>query len=349
MLRTCFTNHKVRLGKWLPVVSCLLAAAIPSFAQSSEPGYTFLEIPSSAHAFAIGGNGAAIIDDDVTLVEQNPALIGPEIESQIAFNYMLYLGSSNFAGVRFGHSAGEHGAWAIGMRYLNYGKMTGYSENGTPTGYFTPQDVVAEGTYSHDINDRLRGGANFKMIYSNYEQYSAFALAIDLGINYYNEENDLSFSAVFSNMGGQIKRFDKAYTRLPFNITLAYMQGLGSSPFSLAITATDLTRWKSTYYDHSGDPSGDLQLKTGFAGNLFRHLIFGLQYSPSEKFYAAIGYNYKTRTDMSSYQRNFLSGFSLGLGFRLKAFRLGVSYAMPHKSGSSLMLNLTTDIASLFY
>lgn len=349
MLRFCNNILKSSLRRLLPVVACLLMVAMNTFSQSSEPGYSFLEIPSSAHAFALGGNGAAVIDDDVTLVEQNPALIGSEIESQIAFNYMLYLGSSNFAGVRFGHSAGEHGAYAVGMRYLNYGKMSGYTENGTPTGSFTPQDVVAEATYSHDINDRLRGGANFKMVYSNYEQYSAFALAVDLGINYYNEENDLSFSAVFTNMGGQIKRFDKAYTRLPFNITLAYMQGLGSSPFSLAITATDLTRWKSTYYTHKADSQDDLQLKTGFVGNLFRHLIFGLQYSPSEKFYAAIGYNYRTRTDMSSYQRNFLSGFSLGLGFRLKAFRLGVSYAMPHKSGSSLMLNLTTDIASLFY
>ncbi|MDE6083948.1 MAG: type IX secretion system protein PorQ [Muribaculaceae bacterium] len=340
----CLTSPYTRL-------LCCLAAlwvSISSMAQTGNSGYSFLEIPSSAHSFALGGSGIAVIDDDVTLSEQNPALLGPEIESQLAFNYMLYMGTSNFAGVRYGMGAGEHGAWAAGIRYLNYGKMRGFNESGGETGYFTPQDIVFEGAYSHDINDRLRGGANLKMIYSIYEQYSAFALAVDLGINYYNEENDLSFSAVFSNMGGQLKRFSDSYTRLPFNISLGYMQGLGSSPFSIAITATDLTRWKRQYYSHKTDSDDSSELKSSFFSDLFRHIVFGLQYSPSEKFYAALAYNYKVRTDMSTYQRNFLSGFSVGLGFRVSSFRVGVSYQMPHKGASSLNLNLTTDIASLF-
>ena len=29
---------------------------------------------------------------------------------------------------------------------------------------------------------------NLKMIYSNYESYSAFAVAADIGVNYYDEE-----------------------------------------------------------------------------------------------------------------------------------------------------------------
>lgn len=316
-------------------------------AQTGSTAYNFLEIPTSSHAYAIGGNGAAIIDDDVTLVDQNPALLGPEVDRQLAVNYMLYMATSNFAGVRYGMGAGEHGAWAAGIRYLNYGSMTQYNPDGTAGGTFSPQDVVFEGTYSHDISERFRGGANFKMVYSNYEQYSAFALAVDLGVNYYNEEKDLSFSVVLSNMGGQVKRFNEAYDRLPFNITLAYMQGLGSSPFSLAITATHLTRWKMPYYTHKPGDEGDMQVKHNFGSDLFRHLIFGIQYQPSDKFYIALGYNYKTRTDMSAYQRNFLSGFSLGLGLKAKAFRMGVSYAMPHKNASTLMLNLGMDIGSL--
>ena len=52
---------------------------------------------------------------------------------------------------------------------------------------------------------------------------------------------------------------------------------------------------------------------------------------------------------MSAFHRNFLSGFSLGLGLKVKSFRLGVSYAMPHKSGSTLMLNLATNLDELLY
>ena len=88
-------------------------------------------------------------------------------------------------------------------------------------------------------------------------------------------------------------------------------------------------------------------LKDSFVSNLLRHLVFGLQYSPSEKFYIGLGYNNKTRTDMSTYSRNFLSGFSVGMGLKVKSFAFGVAYAQPHKGGSSVMLNISTNLQDL--
>ncbi|MBD5329915.1 MAG: type IX secretion system protein PorQ [Bacteroides sp.] len=335
---------------------CLTAIALSALTASTVLGqetssaYDFLDISTSTHAYTLGGRNVAIVDPDVTLVDQNPALLGGEVDNQIAFNYMHYMGSGNFAGVRYGMGAGERGAWAAGIRYLNYGSIQGYEPDGTMGVKFSPADLVFEGTYSHDITDRLRGGINLKMIYSTYEQYTAFAMAVDLGINYYNEEKDLSLSAVLSNAGGQLKRFDREYARLPFDITLGYMQSLGSSPFQISINATHLTKWNLPFYGHDkNDPEQQQVLKSNFFSNLFRHLIFGLQYSPSEKFYIGLGYNYKTRTDMATYQRNFLSGFTIGAGLRVKSFGVGVSYAMPHKSASSLMFNLSCSIGQLVY
>lgn len=315
-------------------------------AQNSD-GYSFLNIPTSSHVFGLGGNNIAIIDDDVTLADQNPALIGPELEKQVALNYMYYMSSGNFAGLKFGTGAGEHSGWAIGMRYLNYGKFDGYDEFGSPTGSFTPTDLVIEGTYSRDISYRWRGGVNLKMAYSSYEQYSAFAIAADLGVNYYDEEKDLSFSAVLKNMGGQVKRFHERYVRVPFDIQLGYMQTIGSSPFQISITANNLTRWKVPYYEYSTSDEEILVEKNGFFTNFFRHLIFGLQYQPSDSFYACLAYNYKTHSDMSAFNSSFLSGFSIGAGFKTKGFSVGASFAMPHKSASSLMLNLACSIGEL--
>ncbi len=318
-----------------------------ALAQYGRSVYNFLEIPTSSHAFALGGTNLTVIDDDVSLVDQNPALLGPEVDMQLGFSYMLHLNSANFASVRYGMAAGERGAWAAGIRYLNYGSMTQTESDGTVAGTFTPQDIVFEGTYSHDFNDRLRGGINMKMIYSNYESYSAFAMAADIGVNYYNEEKDLSLSLVFKNMGGQLKRFNKAYDRLPFDIQAGYMQSLGTSPISLSITATNLVRWKLPYYGHKKD-SNELELKDGFMSNLFRHLIFGLQYS-NEKLYLALSYDYKTATDMATYQRNFFSGFRIGAGLKVKSFAFGIAYAMPHKSASNLMINLSTNLYELIH
>lgn len=320
------------------------------WAQNGSSTYDFLNIPTSSHAYAMGGTGIAIIDDDVSLADQNPALLGPEIDRQLSFSYMHYMASGNFAGVRFGMGAGENSAWAAGIRYLNYGSMTEYDESGVAGGRFSPSDLVFEGSYSRDITSRWRGGVNLNLIYSHYHIYSAFAIAVDLGVNYYDEEHDLSLSLVLKNMGGQVKRFDKEYNKVPFDVQLGYMQGLGRSPFSLAITARYLTRWNLPYYVHPKDGIGDEQvLKSTFFSNFFRHLTFGLQYSPSEKFYLALAYDNKTATDMSTYQRNFFSGFSVGAGIRVKSFGVAASFGMPHKSGATLMLNLNCSIGELLY
>lgn len=335
--------HRAANGLRRAVAAAAVAAAIPASAQLGANAYSFLDVATSTHAQGLGGYGIAVSSPDVTLSEQNPGLLGAEIGRVAALSYMRYFGSSNFASLRFAHSAGERGAWAAGIRYIDYGTIDGYNPDGTWTGTFKPQDISVEGTYAHDFNDRLRGGINVKMIFSNYEEYSAVALAADLGINYYDPEHDLSLSAVLKNAGGQIKRFNESYDHLPFDIQLGYMQGLGGGPFSIAITAHHLTHWKMPYYRHDNNDQevSATQKDSKFMSDLFRHLTFGLQYAPSDSFYITAGYNYKTRTDMASYQRSFFSGISLGLGLNVKDFAIGVSYSQPHKSASTLGLNLS--------
>lgn len=340
-----------QIYSYLAASAAMLAIHATAHAQQGgESSYSFLETPYSSHAYALGGSGIAVIDDDVTLAGCNPGLLGPEIESQISFNYMRWLGDSNFAGAHYAMAAGEHGAWGAGLQYLGYGTQTATDANGNITGEFAMKDIVINGMYSHDFTDRLRGGINIKAVASTYEQYSAFALAADIGINYYDEEKDCSLSLVLKNMGGQLKRFDHDYTRVPFDIQLGWMQRLGSSPFLLAVTARYLNKWSLPYYSHSTDQATGTQeetLKDSFASNLLRHLIFGLQYQPADNFYIALGYNNKTRTDLSTYQRNFLSGFSIGMGLKVKSFAFALSYAQPHKGGSTIMINLSTNIREL--
>lgn len=343
-LRTACVAAGAVLTAFVPDALC----ANESSGTGSTSAYSFLEIPTSVQVFSLGGVNISTIDTDLTLADQNPALIGPEIGMQAAFNYMHYLGSGNFAGVRYGMGHGERAAWACGIQFLDYGEFTRADEWGVTDGTFHPKDIELNGLYSHDFNDRLRGGINIKMIVSSYEHYSALAFAADLGLNYYNDEHDTSLSIVLKNMGGQVKRFDRAYNRLPFDIQAGWTQGIGSSDFSLSVTAWHLNKWKLPYYTHN-DQNGTetTELKSSFVTNLMRHLVFGVQYRPSEKFFLGLGYNYKMRTDMATYKRNFLSGFSLGANFRVKSWGFGVAYAMPHKGGSEIMINISSDIKEL--
>jgi len=330
------------------ILAALLIPAFTAEGADSSPAYNYLNIPSSAHTYGLGGVNISTVDDDINAVDQNPALLGPEFESQIGINYMRYIAGSNFAGARCGTAAGEHGAWSVGIQYYGYGEMDRTDISGNITGSFSPKDVAFSGMYSHDITDRLRGGINLKFLYNAYGDYSAMAIATDLGLNYYDPESDLSLSAVIANLGGQVKRFDSHYDRLPIDVRLGWTKSFGTFPVRFSITAWNLTKWHLPYYETGDGTSTDkLKIKDSFGSNLFRHLIFAADFVPSDKFHIGIGYNYKTRTDMSTYSRSFLSGFSVGAGIRVSSFGIGVALSQPHSGATTFMFNLSTNLSEL--
>lgn len=343
-------RKSLKLKTAAAVALLTLAPSMPLRASDSSPAYNFMNIPSSAKIYGLGGINISLVDDDISVVGQNPALLGQEMSNMLSLGYIRYLGSSNFAFLRYGHSVGSYGTWSAAIDYFGYGSIKETLPDGSATGNtISPSDMSFSAMYSHNITDRLRGGANVKFLYSHYGDYSAMALATDFGINYYNDENDLSLSVVVANLGGQIKRFNESYDRLPFDIRLGWSQSFSGFPVRFSITAWNLTKWKLPYYE-TGDGSEDSEMKKkdSFGSNLFRHLIFGADLVSSENFFVGLGYNYKTRTDMSTYNRNFLSGFSLAAGFRAKNFQVSGAFAQPHSGASTFMLNISCDINQFF-
>lgn len=329
----------------LPV---LAAVCTDAPAQDGSSAYNWLNVTSSSRIYGLGGINISLVDDDVMSTDMNPALLGPEMSGQIALNYMRYIGGSNFAGVRYAHSAGERGAWSAHIQYFGYGSITETLPDGSTVGTFSPKDVSFGGSFSHDITDRLRGGISLKMLYSGYADYTAFAISTDLGLNYFDPDHDNSLSLVLANLGGQVKRFDQSYDRLPFDIRLGWSKVFGTFPVRFSVTAWNLTKWKLPYLDR-GDGSSDAkpELKDSFSSNLFRHLIFGADLISSRNFYLGVGYNYKMRTDMATYSRSFLSGWSLAGGFKGRGFGVGLAFAQPHTGATTFMLNLTLSLNDL--
>jgi len=331
------------------IVMLVLGLALVCQAQDGTNAYNFLSVPVSSHVYAVGGHNITIIDDDINLVEQNPALMGGEIDKQVGINYMRYLGGSNFMGARYGQGIGEHGAFAVGIQHYGYGSMGGYDITGVSTGKFSASDLAFNVTYSHDINEYLRGGITVKFLHSKYETFSANAIAADLGVNYYNPDHEVSASIVAKHLGGQIKKFNDKKDPLPWDIQIGVSKTFTGLPLRLSLTAYGLTKWKSPYLtpQDKNNPRSNLIEKESFGSNLLRHLVFGVEILPKDNIYLALGYNYRTRTDMSTYNRNFLSGFSIGAGLRVKAFGFGVALAQPHTGATTMMFNLTTTIGEL--
>ncbi len=339
------------IGMWLRGSIMALAVATgyaQAVAQDGSTAYNYLNITSSTRIYGLGGVNITAVEDELSVTDQNPALLGPEMSNQILLDYMRYMGGSNFAGARYARAIGERGAWSAGVRYFGYGSIKATDEFGNINGTFSPTDVNFNGSFSYDITDRLRGGIALKFLYSSYEAYSALAIATDLGVNYYDPDADFSASVVLANVGGQVKRFNETHDRLPIDLRLGIAKVFPGLPVRFSITAWNLTKWHLPYWESGdGTTSEPFKKKDTFSSNLFRHLVFGVDFIPSDRFFVALGYNYKTRTDMSTYSRSILSGFSLGAGINLRRFNVGLAFAQPHSGATTLMLNLNLNLNDL--
>ena len=68
------------------VVSLMFTLPFRVFAQDGRTAYNFLNTTTSSHAYGLGGTNISIIDDDINLYEQNPALLGSEVDMQLGFS-----------------------------------------------------------------------------------------------------------------------------------------------------------------------------------------------------------------------------------------------------------------------
>lgn len=330
----------------LYIVVLLLLCAHGAMAQGGST--EILNLTHSSHVHALGGNNISIVDNDVSLVQHNPALLTSELGGQLGLNYLSYVADISALGAEYAITTSEHSALLAGVQYLDYGDFVQSDAMGTINGSFTAKDMVFNVAFAHDISAHWRGGVNAKYIYSTYYNYSAQAIAIDAGVNYFNKEKMFSLSMVLKNMGGEIQRYGDTPITVPFDVQLGVSKQLAHAPIRISLTAQNLTSWEiatAPLPDSSGNSEAT---EFSFGENLFRHLIIGCDFMPHPSFYASIGYNYLMRTNMSSYNRNFLSGFSAGAGIRVQMFSVGASYAQHQIGGNTFMFNLTSDLDSLW-
>ena len=147
---------------------------------------------------------------------------------------------------------------------------------------------------------------------------------MDLGVNYLNEEEGWSLSAVAKNLGGQVKAYDDDFERIPLDLQVGVTKRLIGSPLRLSATLSRLNNWEQGFIKHL-TIGGDLLLGT--------------------QFYVSAGYNFRRSSEMkikdSEGESNHGAGLSLGGGIQLQRFKLNIGYAKYHVSASSLLINAT--------
>lgn len=315
-------------------VSAFLLCPLAVHAQEYSSSFNTLRQPASSHVAALGGQNISLIADDPAVGWSNPALYTNATDLTLSFDFMSYLAGSSWMGANFIKAFGERHTMAVGAQYMNYGSMDETDETGQTIGSFRAKDIVMGVGYSYLLSDRWSGGANAKFLFSNLADYSSVALAVDVGLNYYDEETALSVSAALQNIGTQVKAYDDGLrTHLPFALTLGFSKGMAHLPVTFGVTMVDVTRWKSSYYALTDDEAKGIS----FGKKLLNHFVLGVDVQPTDYLYLALGYNFRRANELKASGSSHWAGLSAGGGIMLKRFKLGLAYAKYHQGGSSLM------------
>lgn len=288
--------------------------------------FNFLRLPTSSHATALGGTNVSLYDDDAALMFHNPALMSNASNRSINLGFFTYMQGVKAGNAAWTMASGERGTWGIGAQFVGYGTMKEMNIDGIEMGDFSALDMAITGGYSYTLTDHLAGGATGKFVYSKYGPYTSVALAVDLGINYLNPDNEFSASLVAANLGGQVKSFADHREHIPFDLRAGITKRLARAPIRFSVTMVDLTRWTSrSYYNPTREEE-----KAGRI--LMNHFIVGVDILPTDLFYISAGYNFRRAAELKAANAAHGAGLSLGAGLNLKKFSLGVAYAKYHVS-----------------
>lgn len=328
-------NRKIQIRRVLFLASCLLAGGMWASLRAQESGsvFNFLNLPVSSHSTALGGKNISLVEDDISLAIQNPALLSGVSDKTIGFSFMTYMQGTNTGAAAYSQQVGKYGNWGVNVQFVGYGSTAETSLSGEVLGNFKPLDLCIAGQYSHLLSERWAGGVTAKIIYSHYGHYTSCALAADLGLNYYNEETDFSFSVTGRNLGGQVKSFGDKHDRLPADLEMGITKSLGHAPVRISVTMVDMTRWTSNDYFTTGE-----KVK---GGSIFiNHFVLGAEWLINDKFYVGLGYNFRRAYEMKAAGSSHAAGLSFGGGANLKRFKLGIAYAKYHVSAPTLAFTL---------
>ena len=99
-----------------------------------------------------------------------------------------------WSGAQYVRAFGDRHTAAAFAQYRGYGEMTARDEQGTEMGTFSAKDLIAGIGYGYVLSDNWAGGANLKVVHESLGEFSAAALAVDVGLNYYNENEELQWT-----------------------------------------------------------------------------------------------------------------------------------------------------------
>ena len=293
-----------------------------------------LQRSSVGRTSALGMRYLPLYSNDITVGLDNPSLLTSGMGSSAMLSYYSMFVGGSMGSLAYAHNFKHVGTMLFGFHFNSYGKFEEYDEYENFIGNFYASDYALSIGWGMWLDSNFSIGTTFKPVLSQYAEYSAAAIAIDLAGSYVSDNRRFAATIMANNIGAQIATFDGTVEKIPFQLSAAVSYKLSKAPFRFFFAATELQRWNLRYNDKLNPTSqtdaftGEVTEEkpfVGFMDNLMRHTLFGVELNIGTALFARVGYSYRQAAEMKGADAFNTSGFSFGVGLHLKKFEF--SYA----------------------
>ena len=298
------------------LVALVLYATSPADAINSSAGTTgfnFLKIGVGARATALGGAYATATADPEAAAWNPAGLWGiSKRTATLSLNRYLVDSQAGFISVAL---PSQRRVWSLSANYVTYGTMQRTDEEGLDLGPFSAADLAASLSVAQPVwQDWLTLGASIKAIYSNIDEFSSDAYALDVGLLVRGPLQGMHLGASLSNLGSVRSSYVGEFKdALPVHMRA----GISHRPAHMPIPMLLLADFN---LPNDGDPYMSLGLEV--------QLINGLYLRP--------GYSMQQAGSADEEPM----GLSAGAGLAAKNYRLDYAYSSYAELGDVHRISL---------
>lgn len=297
--------------------------------------FNFLRLQLHPQAGALGGRNVSHFGADLGMISENPSLLRKGHHSAVSANFTSLAPTITglYAAGAY-HLEKKATTLALGITHLGYGEQAETDASGNILGTFRAFDQLLGLTVSRIYNKKWHYGSTLKFINSRYGGFASQGLALDVGLNYYNEERMIQFGFAAKNMGIQLKSYGNRKEDLPFDMVMGMTKQLEKAPIRFSITGQRMHQFDLLYNDTLFNQTNfGSTPRTNWGTKVFSHLILGTEILVGDKIVLTSGYNVLRRRELRI--QNIASGLTgFSYGFNLHLQRLRFYYARTHYQSS---------------
>ena len=340
--------------KKLTTLMLLLGFSLITNSQNSITTATpFLLITSDARAGGMADIGVATSSDAFSIFHNASKAVFNENMVSIGLNYTPWLRNLTddiFAGnFSYIQRFKENASFGVDLKYFSLGEIQLTTDTGLPNGYKNPNELALTGTYSMKLSSTFSMGVGLKYINSNLDVSDNLeavnSFAVDVSAFYQSEEKSFgNFNGRYrlgfniANIGPKVEYTPGDPHFIPTNLELGggfdfILDDYNTLGLNLEFTkllvpsSPNSTRgWFEGMFTSLGDRSFNEELQEVT-------WALGAEYLYDKAFAIRAGYFHESE---QKGQRQF---FTMGAGFKARAFSLDLSYLMNTSSVNNPLEN----------